>query len=170
MGKDKALVDFQGKQLIQYPIELALQFSGAILISSNSDNLNHLGFPLVRDQYPVQAPLAGIHAGLVKSETPWNLILTCDMPFVSKGLVDFLIGHLPGAGDLLVPFHDGFAEPLCGFYHRNLIPEITENIEKNKLSPLDFIKGYPNRSISVGEIHGESAGRLFKNVNTLSDL
>ena len=170
MGTNKALVGYKGKALIQYSLDLALQFTETILISSNSDVFGHLGFQLVRDEYRIHAPLAGIHAGLKMSQTPWNLILTCDMPNVSKGVIDLLLAFLSEADDLLVPFQNGFSEPLCGFYHRNLIPEITANIEQNKFSPLDFIKGYPNRIFPMTEIHGESANHLFKNVNSMDDL
>jgi molybdopterin-guanine dinucleotide biosynthesis protein A len=118
----------------------------------------------------VKAPLAGIHAGLSASKTPWNLILTCDMPMVTKELIDYLISNLKNDSGLLVPGHDGYIEPLCGFYHQKLLPEIEANIKQEKLSPLDLIAGVKEGVADVHRLPGADLVSLFKNVNTISDL
>ncbi|MCX6277240.1 MAG: molybdenum cofactor guanylyltransferase [Bacteroidetes bacterium] len=170
MGANKALMAFRGKPLIQFSIDLALQFTNRILIVSNSHELDSIGFPVIGDRFPIKAPLVGIHAGLEVSETPWNLVLTCDMPNVSKGLIELLIAGLPHADKLLVPTHDGFVEPLCGFYHRDLLQQIAANIESGRLSPLDMITDISNRVMSVGDLAGETPAYVFKNVNSTNDL
>ena len=162
MGANKALMAFHGKPLIQYSIDLALQFTNRILIISNSHDLDSTGFPVIGDRFPIKAPLVGIHAGLEVSETPWNLVLTCDMPNVSKELIELLIAGLPHADKLLVPTHDGFVEPLCGFYHRDLLPQIIANIGNGRLSPLDLITNTADRVISIGDLAGENPATLFK--------
>jgi molybdenum cofactor guanylyltransferase len=170
MGSNKALLSYHGKPLIQYSIDLALQFTNHILISANNCNLDHLGYPVIRDVYPVKAPLAGIHAGLRASATDWNLVLTCDMPNVSKGLTDLLLASLNDSLRMVVPQHDGFLEPLCGFYHRDLIPLIEKNIVAGKLSLLDLPGSVPHRFLTLAGVPPAEIANLFTNLNEKKDL
>jgi molybdopterin-guanine dinucleotide biosynthesis protein A len=170
MGANKALVVYHGKPLIQYSIDLALRFTEDILISSNGNDLDFLGFPVVGDRFGVSAPLAGIHAGLEQSKSAWNLVLTCDMPNVSAGLIKVLLAGLPTAPNLFVPAHNGFIEPLCGFYHRDLLPEIVTNIKYGHLSPLELITKVPGRICTIEKHTAGNPEMLFKNVNSKGDV
>ena len=170
MGTDKALMPYLGKPLIRYSMDLALCYTKNIIISTNQDGLRNLGFPVVADKFPLKAPLAGIHAGLLSSKTEWNLVLTCDMPNVSTRLVKYLISKLEKETELVLPGHHGYIEPLCGFYHRNLIPVIESNFGKNKLSPLDLLESEAHRIIQMEGITGEELSFIFKNINEKKDL
>ena len=170
MGADKAFITYNGKPLIRYSIDLAVCYTKNIIISTNQDQFRDLGFPVVTDIYPVNAPLAGIHAGLKFSKTDWTLVLTCDMPNVSSQLIDYLISKLEGKAKLFLPAHDGFVEPLCGFYHRGLIAVIESNFMKNKLSPLDLLEVVPHRIIQMEDVLDENLSFLFKNINEQKDL
>jgi molybdenum cofactor guanylyltransferase len=170
MGANKALISYNRKPLIQYSIDLAHYFTRNIIISTNQDELRNLGFPVVRDIYSVKAPLAGIHAGLVFSNTEWNLVLTCDMPNVSVQVIQYLNSKIDQAAELVLPGHDGFIEPLCGFYHKNLVPTIEANFGKNKFSPLDLLELEMHRLIQMEGIFEEDLSVTFKNVNEKKDL
>jgi molybdopterin-guanine dinucleotide biosynthesis protein A len=170
MGANKALVLFRGKPLIQYAIDLACSFSTDILISSNTGDLGDLGFPVVNDIFTVKAPLAGVHAGLKSSRSDWNLVLTCDMPNVTKGMVDRLLAALDDNLRVVIPHHNGFFEPLCGFYHRGLIPLIERNFLAGKLSMLDLPGSAPHRFISTADLPPEEISFQFRNVNEKNDL
>ena len=170
MGTDKALLPYLGKPLIQYSIDLALYFTENIIISTNREETGRLGFPVVKDKFPLKAPLAGIHAGLSASKTDWNLVLTCDMPNVSVQLINYLLSMLEENSELVLPGHHGYAEPLCGFYHRNLIPLIESNFRQNKLSPLDLLEFDIHRIIQMEGIFSKDLSFLFKNINEKKDL
>ncbi|MDP1623060.1 MAG: molybdenum cofactor guanylyltransferase [Bacteroidales bacterium] len=170
MGTNKALVPFMGKPLIQYSIDLARSCSNDILISANSRDLDFLGFPVVKDMLAINAPLAGIHAGLKSSDSDWNLILTCDMPNVAKELIERLLRALNDNLMMVVPCHGGLVEPLCGFYHKKIIARIEDNIAAGKLSLLDLMESGKHKLISVDEILPEEIDLLFRNVNEKKDL
>lgn len=170
MGSNKALLEFGGRPLIGYSIELAVSMTSDIFIIDNSHDLDGQGYPVVQDIFPVGAPLAGIHAGLTVSPNPWNLVLTCDMPYVSPELIRYLISQLPALEKILVPRHDGFSEPLCGFWHRDVLPEVEDLLNAGKYSPLELIRDYPER---MADISGNSQFDpivLFRNINTPGDL
>ena len=166
MGSNKALISYQGKPLIQYSVDLARLFTNAILLSANNDDFDYLGFPVVKDTFAVKAPLAGIHAGLTSSLTDWNLILTCDMPNVTRVLVDRLLSALDDNSQIVIPIHGRFVEPLCGFYHRGLIQLIESNMTAGKLSLLDLPGSAPHKFIPADDIpYG-----VFRNMNEKKDL
>jgi len=170
MGTNKALMQYFGKSLIQYSLELALCFTRNIIISTNQDELRNLGFPIVNDIFSVKAPLSGIHAGLLFSKTDWNLVLTCDMPNVSVQVIQYMISKLEQEAELALVGHHGYIEPLCGLYHRNLIPFIEANFGRNKLSPLDLMELETSRLIQMDSIIDEDPSFIFKNINEKKDL
>ena len=170
MGEDKALVPYNGKPLILYSIGLSLNFSDKIIISSDQESHTSLGFPVVPDIYPVHAPIAGIHAGLKSSATDWNLVLSCDMPNISSQVIDYLLSNLDDKSEIVLPQHDGYLEPLCGFYHKSLIPLMESNFTKNLLSPLDLLGSAPHRIIRMDDLPGKNMSFVFRNVNSRNDL
>ena len=94
MGANKALVEYMGRPLIEYAIDLARLFTNDILLIANNHDLDFLGIPVVSDEYTVKAPLAGIHAGLKSGSSAWNLVLSCDMPNLTKELIEKLLSLL----------------------------------------------------------------------------
>jgi molybdopterin-guanine dinucleotide biosynthesis protein A len=167
---DKALVLYKGRPLIQYSVDLALFFTRDILISANHSGLEYLGFPVVKDYFRIKAPLAGIHAGLCESKTEWNLVLTCDMPNVTSQLVHQMYTATGENTRIVLPEHNGYKEPLCGFYHRDILPLIEKHIKLEKLSLLDLPKEVPHRSITPHGLTADEMLLLFKNVNVKQDL
>ncbi|MFZ4522261.1 MAG: molybdenum cofactor guanylyltransferase [Bacteroidales bacterium] len=170
MGTNKALIPYAGKPLIGYSIELALSLTTDILICANNHDLDHLGFPVINDLFPVKAPLAGIHAGLTASSSDWNLVLTCDMPNVTKELIDGLIAMVNDTVSIVLPHHHGYAEPLCGFYHRSLLPLITSNLNAGKYSMLDLHGFVPHQFLVMDDQPSGKEKFLFRNMNEMKDL
>jgi molybdopterin-guanine dinucleotide biosynthesis protein A len=170
MGKNKALIQYNGLPLIMYAIGLAGRFTQRIYISAESNVFDHLGYPVIGDILPVKAAIAGIHAGLEKSATEWNLVLTCDMPYVSPVLIEQLIRETTPGMKVVVPDNQGFPEPLCGFYHRSLKVQIEKNAEVGKYSLLDLIALVPGRLVKPEGFGLKEMERLFKNINEPKDL
>jgi molybdenum cofactor guanylyltransferase len=170
MGSNKALISYQGKPLIRYPLDLVSSFPGNILISANNNDLGFLGLQIVNDRINVKAPLAGIHAGLKASRTAWNLVLTCDMPHVTRELINKMSLALDADLKLVLPQHNGFIEPLCGFYHRDLIPLIENNFAAGRLSLLDLPGVVPHKFFAMDGLPPAEITLLFKNVNEKRDL
>jgi molybdopterin-guanine dinucleotide biosynthesis protein A len=170
MGVNKALMSYKGKPLIQYSIDLALCMTANILISSNREELSCLGFPVVKDSSAVETPLAGIHAGLKASTTAWNLVLTCDMPNVSGALILHLLEHTGKDFLLVLPGHGEYLEPLCGLYHKDLVPVIESCFQRQEFAPLDLLGKVNYRIMNVEGITKDDPSFLFRNMNEKRDL
>lgn len=170
MGTNKALLSFRGKQLIGYALDLARELTDFIIISANTTQMAGFGYPVISDQLPVQAPLSGIHAGLTVSQTDWNLVLTCDMPNVTSGLIRYLMSGLEEGLMMVLPGHGGFIEPLCGFYHKSLVAGIEGGYQRKEYSPVQLMRSVSHKIVPVEGIRGLDPDVLFRNFNEPRDL
>ncbi|MDF1562292.1 MAG: molybdenum cofactor guanylyltransferase [Deltaproteobacteria bacterium] len=134
MGQDKALLEVDGVALAQRAAGLAAPFSGRVVLCGSRDDLGDLGPEVLPDLHPGMGPLAGLEAALTASETDWVLLLACDLPGLDAALLEGLLGRLEGVGE-----HDAVAvrsargpEPLVALYHRRLLPEIVERLERGQ--------------------------------------
>lgn len=70
------------------------------------------------DLYPGKGALGGIYTGLASSDSLYNLVVGCDMPFLNRDLLRYLIGIAPGF-DAVIPRIDDMYEPLHAVYTKN---------------------------------------------------
>jgi molybdenum cofactor guanylyltransferase len=168
MGSEKGLVDFRGKPLIQYGIDLLSRFAGRILISTSNPDYRSFGFELVPDGMSGQGPAAGIAAALKVSRTPWNMVIACDLPFLEPELMDALLENA-GSYQAVIPVHDGVMEPLAGIYHRNLGLHFETSIQAGKLalhSILDSVSVHYHDTSKLLKAYPH----LFDNLNSPESL
>ncbi len=171
MGRDKALVEFQGITLLERAIRSCKVVSSDVWIIGKSEKYRQFGQTL-EDIYLDCGPLGGIHAALVNSTANCNLVLAVDMPFLSPEFLTFLIKQAQASEAVAtVPEADDRLQPLCAVYKRQFL-EVAERAlvsGKNKITPL-FAEV---KTQVIGHHDLESAGfssSIFKNWNTPDDL
>lgn len=170
MGRPKSTVKYRGEELIRYPLQLANYFNSPVVIAAGDLVFAQTGLTVVKDLLPVRAPIAGIHAGLKASCTDWNLVLACDMPHVTADFISLLLPEAKTPVKLVMPFHDGYPEPLCALYHRDLAAEIEVLSREQKFSPLDLLDRTVHEKVMIDLIMPGMAMTLFRNINTPADL
>ena len=112
-GRDKGLVEWQGRPLIAWLHDLVRPLSDDLIVSCNRNSERYAAFAdqLVADQdaeFP--GPLAGIRAGLQAARHPQLLVLPCDAPRLDRALLEALLAK---AGERPVMVRQGeFWEPL----------------------------------------------------------
>ena len=122
MGKEKGLIQWKGKSLIENAIAILSLFCEHIFISANNDHFDSFGYTVVGDLFPDCGPMGGIYSALTKSGTLNNIVIPSDTPFVTPALYRYLISHA-GSFDVIVPVdHDSFYQPLCAVYSRSVLP------------------------------------------------
>lgn len=133
MGVNKALLEINGKTVIETICdELDSIVNNIIIVTNSFEDYQFLGRKMVKDEWREMGPLAGIHAGLSASETKLNLIVACDMPFISAELGNILLEQLL-AYDAVVPEISGQLHPLFAAYQKDVKKEIENALEQNKL-------------------------------------
>ena len=109
-GKDKGLVEFNGKPMLEYVLEALRPQVGEVLISANrnEESYRKTGCKVVSDALTGFAgPLAGISAGMHAVTRTHLLVLPCDGPFVPAWLAQRLWAASAGKEDMIVAAHDG---------------------------------------------------------------
>jgi len=171
MGRDKALIEFEGQTLLQRQIGLVRRLGPAqILLSCQpGDYQPDSGITLISDNFPGKGPLAGLERGLQASSSGRLLVLAVDMPFMGEEFLGRLLGSCAKARGL-VPLVDGKPEPLAAIYPRISHALALQHLREERLAMAEFVAA----SYVAGLIgfHAVTPGErpLFTNWNRPSDL
>ncbi|MGB0035822.1 MAG: molybdenum cofactor guanylyltransferase [Candidatus Acidiferrales bacterium] len=171
MGRDKGLLELDGVPLAVRAAKLAESVTGAPATIIGGAAYESFGLRVIGDDWPGLGPLGGIATALRASETPWNLVAACDLPYLTKEWLEFLIGRaLASHADALLPMNERGAEPLCAMYRKRCEPMIRAALERGTRKVTDGLAGLRVESIEPAEWKVfDSEGLLFKNMNSPAD-
>ena len=181
MGRDKALLEVDGRSLIERAVEaLSPLAHRTLLATGESVRYADLGLEPVLDRVPRGGPLAGLEAGLsAASGADYVVALACDMPRVRASDLELLLARAEERGDDVVLFGAGeLIEPLCAVYRARCLAPVREALERgerrmNSFWGLSCVDAGRERTLRVAELPIEastSADRTFVNVNTVAEL
>lgn len=174
MGRDKALVPFNGVTLIKHGIQrLSPLTDDLIIISPHGDEINSIGYTIFPDLIPDMGPLMGLYTGLHYAKHEIVTMVACDMPFVNPDLIKEEVRLLEDQGcDVVIPILNGKAEPLHAAYRRESCMDAIERGLKADMKRL--IEWHPMVKVcEMGEAEVKKydpQGRAFFNINTPDDL
>ena len=97
---DKGLQIFRGKPMVEHIVQRLQPQVGKLIINANRHQgvYEAFGALVVPDEISGFAgPLAGLHAGLSRCESPYLVTAPCDSPFLPMNLVDELSEALMAA-------------------------------------------------------------------------
>ena len=143
------------------------------MANEKQDFSRYHGFPrlkIVQDIYRELGPLGGIYTGLTASVSTYNLVVACDMPFLSIDLIRYMI-ELKDDFDVIAPRKGEFCEPLHAIYSRKCLRVIEELIAKGELQVNKLYARLKVRYIEDAEIERFDPKHLsFFNINTEAEL
>jgi molybdopterin-guanine dinucleotide biosynthesis protein A len=175
LGRVKALERINTQSLIERTIDCLSTVSQALLVLTSKEQLRlivaaRLKGKLIVDIYPGKGVLGGIYTGLTSADGFYSLVVGCDMPFLNRDLLCYLIDLAPNF-DVVVPKIDGMLEPLHAVYSRDCLAPIKELIDKDKLGVSKLFNLVKTRYVGKDEIVKFDPQCLsFFNINTLDDL
>lgn len=169
MGKEKGLVELQGKKLINYVIEALDPIAENIIISSNTKAYHYLEYEAIPDIYPNSGPMGGIYSCIKHSSNKKNLVVSCDIPFITADLLNSILAFSDDY-NLIVPWHGKkLYEPLCAYYDKNLQAILLDFIKRNNFRIPDVFEEVNFKAFDLNEYKGYNKN-LFLNINSKSDL
>lgn len=168
MGRDKGMIYFNGARMIEHVIRALQPCVSSIMIVANDDRYERFGLPVVKDVIHECGPMGGIYTGLINSSTKLNVVVSCDIPFVSTDLICRLV-EAPDDKEVVVPFHDEIYEPLCARYRRSVALKMVKHLEAGSLKMNSLLKELDIRTIDPVQIPGFNL-RQFANINTPQEL
>ena len=171
MGRDKALLELGGAPLVVRTTRLVESVVGRPTIVGEAGAYRELGLRVLADDWPSAGPLGAIATALRASESPWNLIVACDLPHLTREWLEYLVHRALGTqGDAVLPMSTGGAEPLCAMYHKRCEAAIRAALERGTRKVTEGLKELLVEMIGPLEWKSfDSEGLLFKNMNSPED-
>jgi len=171
MGRDKSFVPFEGRPMIEVVRDRVAGLGDElILITNNPEPYAYLNLPAFGDIYADCGPLGGIHSALANAASPHVLMVACDMPWLNRDLLEYLIS-LRKIADIVVPRLDKFPEPLHAVYSKACLDPIETKLKAGDLKITRFYGQVNVRFVDREEIaRFDPQGRSFTNINSPEDL
>ncbi len=171
MGKDKALLELDGKPLILRVSEVLEElFDPVIIIADSGKRFMDFSCPVVCDLIPGRGPLGGIYTGLRYAASDAIFVVGCDFPFLDRGLIRYLVGLIPGY-DAVVPRCHGVWHPLHAVYSKRCLPVFEQRIKMGELSLRNVLPTLVVREVEEAELSSFDPERVsLTNLNTPEEL
>jgi molybdopterin-guanine dinucleotide biosynthesis protein A len=144
--------------------------SGCLLVTDDPEPYRALGLPHLPDAVHGVGPAGGVLAALEHIETPFALVVACDMPGVSAAVLT-LLRDRDARFEAVVPEVNGLLEPLCARWARSAAPVLRRALEggtrkMSSLLGLLLLERVPESALRIADPGLELVG----NVNTPDDL
>lgn len=169
MGRNKALVEWRGKSLLNWVFDAVTPLCTEIIVSSNEVIPVGSGVKIVPDRFKKIGPAAGIESGLFSSTTELNLVVSCDTPMISTGFFIYMLSKHQDK-EISIPIHDGVNEPMIGVYNKSVQGVFEMAIKSGKNKPPAIIKSCRYQEVPIDESLNFYHRDLFLNLNSPEDL
>jgi molybdenum cofactor guanylyltransferase len=180
MGRPKTGLVLGGETMLGRQIRLLRAVSRQVFIVGATARfaggvdgpVEDLGVTIFGDELPGRGPLAGIATALGRTRTDFNLILSCDLPWIGAAFLRFLCRRaFKGGADVTLPVSRGGGdEPLCAVYRRRAFRAIRATLAagQNQVSR-SFPKVRVERLAWPEISRAGFPARIFDNMNTPED-
>ncbi|MCC3409467.1 MAG: molybdenum cofactor guanylyltransferase [Microcoleus sp. PH2017_10_PVI_O_A] len=173
MGTDKALLEIEGKSLLQRACEVAAALTPQVYVLTAwpdryRSTLTEPSQFLV-EYNPGTGPLVALTQGLTDISADWILLLACDLPLLDSRIIDNWASKLtefPPSTLAVVPYQNSRWEPLCGFYRPQSLSSLQSFIEKGGRS----FQKWLNQIQAIPLPVGKPEALMLSNCNTLEEF
>jgi molybdopterin-guanine dinucleotide biosynthesis protein A len=168
MGTDKGSLLLEGRTFVQrIAEELQVVADSVTLVGKDSGNLG-LNLPKAPDIYENWGALGGVHAALSASQSPWSIIVACDLPYVTAGLFAHLAALREGFEAVAAIQKDGRPQPLAALYRKDpCLAWADRLIKSDERRPIALLQSVRTRWTPFSELQElPGAEHLFDNINT----
>jgi molybdenum cofactor guanylyltransferase len=170
MGRDKATMTFRGKPLIAHIYDVVRDlFPHVSVISSYHESIHGLQAPILKDFIPRQGPLVGIVSALLYSSSDYTFIVGCDMPFIRRDVITYMIEQVRGE-DVVIPKTEKGYEPLHSLYNRSCLAPMLNAIERGAIGIRQTFPFLSVRVLADAPCFVRDGLFTFTNVNTEEEL
>jgi molybdopterin-guanine dinucleotide biosynthesis protein A len=141
-----------------------------IIVTNDRESFKGFDSRIYEDLIPDRGALGGLYTGIFYSSFPYSFCVGCDMPFIKKPLVEYLIRSIDDY-DVIVPrTKDGF-QPLHAVYSKKCLEPIKTIIDQSAYQIMAFYKMVRLKVVEQDEfVSLDPFGESFINVNTPEEL
>jgi len=171
MGQNKAFVPIDGVPIITRIHTLLTElFDEVIIITNQNDLFKNLDSRIYADLLPDKGALGGLYTGVFFSRFDYSFCVACDMPFIKRSLVQFLIRNTDNA-DAVVPRTSDGLQPLHAIYSKRCLDAMRRVIDQGKYKIIDFYNLVKVKILEESDfLYLDPLKESFMNVNTPEEL
>jgi len=172
MGADKALLRLGGRTLVETVAGALSEITSSVRVVSSRHGGELCGLAVVPDFYDDCGALGGLHSALTHGAATWVAVVSCDLPFVTGGLLRRLASFVKEGVEAVVPVQaDGRVQPLCALYERRPCLEIVERLlREGERRPRVLVAQARTRLADFALLADLPASQLFfQNLNSPDD-
>lgn len=171
MGRDKAMLELGGEPMVVRAAHLAEPHVPSVAVVAPAGRYAAMELPVLPDRWPGAGPLGGIATALSATSAEWNLILGCDLPYLtSEWLAWFIPRAMNSPAQAVVPESRRGLEPLAAIYNRACAVALTEAVERGVRRVSEGLSHILMERVCAAEWQAlDPSGRLFENMNTPAD-
>ena len=175
-GRDKALVEMDGTPMLLRMRALLGEITNQVNVIAAPDKYAALGIIGVADRWDGQGPLAGIITALLTTgesdrKAQWNLIIGCDMPFLTRDWVAYLVAKAQASSaEVVAPQSAQGLEPLCACWRTTAAANLQNAFDEGVRKVTEAMKRLQMEVLDEADWKRfDATGRLFWNMNTAPD-
>lgn len=179
MRRAKHLLDFGGLPLIVLTSGVVAPLVQRVTVIGANAYTVPAGIVVIPDDHFASrseinrsnGPLDGIATALAHSRSTWNLILACDMPYLSAEWLGWLLNRaVNSTAEAVVPRTKRGLEPLAAVYRRDCQRKIVEELSRGVRKATDALKQVDLEILNETEWREmDPDGLVLKNMNTPAD-
>ncbi len=170
MRQDKATIRIGERALIQLVYDKVKEvFDDVMIITKFHDGIEGVDAPVLKDAVSFRGPMAGIVSALLYSEKPYTFVVACDMPFLAREALEYMISQIAGQ-DIVIPKTRQGYEPLHAIYNRTCIAHFFRLMEKGKLAITEVLPFVSVKELKENPCFFVNNRSVFANMNTIKDL
>jgi molybdopterin-guanine dinucleotide biosynthesis protein A len=175
-GRDKALVGVGGKPMLARMIEILQDATKKAKVVASRGKYEAFGVEIVEDRWPGEGPLGGIVTALEDAvgndaQPAWNLIVSCDMPFLTPEWMRYMAMRAASSpAQVILPRSSSGPEPLCACWRTDAAETLRAGFEGGVRKVTGGVALLRSEVLDEADWKRfDSAGRLFWNMNTAAD-
>lgn len=172
MGENKAFIEIGGTPIIHRIYSLFKElFQETMIVTNQKELFSNFDSKIYTDLIPNKGVLGGLYTGIFFSTFKYSFCVACDMPFIKKALVQYLMDQIQNDEDIIVPRTTDGLQPLHAIYSKKCLKPIKNIIDQGKYKITDLydmvkVKMIQEKDFISLDPHHES----FINVNTPREL
>jgi molybdopterin-guanine dinucleotide biosynthesis protein A len=177
-GRDKALVQFSGQTMLERTARLLSSVCDDVFVVAPEKRYDIRDWRILPDLWPGEGPLSGILTALHRLNEVSNgvppilaLILSCDMPFLTREFLTHLRESASRSKALVVvPRSADGLEPLCSCWKPAATTVLQTAFDSGVRKVTDAMERVPMEMLDQKAWKRfDTDGRLFWNMNTPKD-
>ncbi len=169
MGMDKGLMMLGEKPMVCYILDTLASFPMSVSLVANDDAYLQAGVPVINDKVTGKGPMGGLITALYSTKKKYILLLSCDMPFISREAIERLLGALQDSHQVTVASVMTKINPLFAIYQQQMIVKVSNCMADHCLKMTDLVHLVTHRQVPMDDLLVKDPF-LFININSPAEI